>query len=133
MHRVTLRRRRAYLRALKQKKGEPLGGAIFDQNDQYWYQNNRFMILQGLVGVAKPYRKYFRFSAKDHFSIYHFFGSGPQKQFLCNQSLTYGRQNHLIVTTDWQNFQVFANLKSTFSGCTNSAIRRMKKLAVATA
>ena len=38
MHKATLGRRRAYLRTLKQKMGEPLGGAIFDKNDQYKYQ-----------------------------------------------------------------------------------------------
>ena len=29
------------------------------------------MILQRLVGVAKPYRKYFRLRAENHFSIFH--------------------------------------------------------------
>ena len=38
---ITWGRRRAYLRALKQKMGEPQGGAIFDENYQYLYQNNQ--------------------------------------------------------------------------------------------
>ena len=41
MNRATWGRRRAYLRALKQKMGEPLWGEIFNENDQYWYQNNQ--------------------------------------------------------------------------------------------
>ena len=68
MLRVTLGHRRAYLRALKQKMGDPLGGAIFDENDQYWYQNNQLMILQQLYGIAKQYKKYFRFMPKNKFS-----------------------------------------------------------------
>ena len=51
MQRVTWERRRAYLRALKQKMGEPLGGGIFDENDQYWYQNNQWVILQRTIMV----------------------------------------------------------------------------------
>ena len=71
MHTVTWGRTRANLRALKQKMGSPLGGAIFDGNHQYWYQINQWIILHALVGVAKQYRKYFRFRAKNHFSIFH--------------------------------------------------------------
>ena len=41
MNRFTWGRKRANLRALKQKMGGPLEGAIFDQNDQYWYQINQ--------------------------------------------------------------------------------------------
>ena len=67
MRRGTWGRRRAYLRTLKQKMGEPLAGGIFDENDQYWYQNNQWVILQRLVQVAKPYRKYLRFIDKNHF------------------------------------------------------------------
>ena len=38
---ITWERRRAFSRALKQKMGEPQGGAIFDENYQYLYQNNQ--------------------------------------------------------------------------------------------
>ena len=41
MYRVTWGRKRANLRALKKKMGGPLGGAIFDENDQYWNQNDQ--------------------------------------------------------------------------------------------
>ena len=57
--------------AQEKKTEEPLGGAIWDLNVQYWYQNDQWMILQRLVGVSKQYRKYFRFSAKNRFLIFH--------------------------------------------------------------
>ena len=41
MRRVTWKRKRANLRALKLKMGGPLGGAIFDENDHDWYQINQ--------------------------------------------------------------------------------------------
>ena len=71
MYTVTWRRERALLRVLKQKTEEPLGGAICDLNVQYWYQNDQWMIFQRLVGISKQYRKYFRFSAKNRFLIFH--------------------------------------------------------------
>ena len=51
LDKATWWRRKAYLRTLKQKMGEPLGGAIFEKNDQYKYQNNQWLIPQRLVGV----------------------------------------------------------------------------------
>ena len=48
---------------------EPLEGAICDSNDQYWYQNDQWKILQRLVEVSKQDRKYFwKFLMKDDFS-----------------------------------------------------------------
>ena len=69
MHTVTWERGRANLRALKHKMGASLGDATFDENDQYWYQNDQKIILQRLFGVAKQYREYFRFRAKNNFLI----------------------------------------------------------------
>ena len=88
---ITWGRWRAYLRALEQKMGEPLGVAIFDENHQYLYQNNQSMILQRLVGVSKQYRKYFRFRAINHFSIFHPFFKcifNFLTVFLCRKWLT---------------------------------------------
>ena len=53
------------------KNGEPPGGAICDLNVRYWYQNDQWMSLQRLFGASKQYRKYFRLSAKNRFSIFH--------------------------------------------------------------
>ena len=88
MYRVTWGRSRAYLRALKQKMREPLVGAIFDEHDQKWYQNNQSMILQQLVRVAKPYRKY---RAKNRFSLFHPFLKSNLRSKIVRISLKFGQ------------------------------------------
>ena len=51
----------------------PLGGAIFDENDQYWYETNELMILQRLVGIASNTGSTSDLGPRPFFDILHLF------------------------------------------------------------
>ena len=53
LDKATWGRRRAYLRTLKQKMGESLGGAIFEKNDQYKYQIDSTATRRGREAIPE--------------------------------------------------------------------------------
>ena len=116
MHKATWGRKRAYLRTLKQKMGEPLGGEICDKNDYYKYQNNQWLILQRLVGVAKPYRKYFRFRVKNHFSIFHSFLKSHLRSKIIRIIWKFGKRCKMsqIIRIYKKNFRKFSPTQNVF-------------------
>ena len=117
MHTVTWGRTRANLRALKQKMGSPLEGAIFDGNHQYWYQINQWIILHALVGVAKQYRKYFRFRAKNHFSIFHPYLKSHLRSKIARISWKFGqlcKMSQIIIIYEKKIFKKFSTYAKRF-------------------
>ena len=97
--------------------GEPLGGAIFCENDQYWYQNDQWMILQRLVGVTKPYRKYFRFRATNHFSIFFPYLKSHPRSKIVRISWKFGQRrkmSQIIIIHEKKVFFLIFRLRKTY-------------------